>query len=142
MATANVKIVLEDADGYTFRAEFPTGHQIKMDIPEDSGGADEGPRPMQVMLAALGGCTGIDVMSILNKMKQPVEGYEIHIEADQSEEHPKVYTEIRVTHVIRGDVEDDRAARAVELSSEKYCSVSAQIKQEGTVKSDYRQESD
>ena len=113
---------------------------LVMDIAEDSGGADEGGRPMHLMLAALGGCTGIDVMSILNKMKQPVEGYEVHIEAEQSEEHPKVYTEIKVTHIIKGDVEEDRAARAVELSSEKYCSVSAQIKQEGTVESEYRVE--
>lgn len=104
------------------------GHKLITDASEEIGGEDRGPRPKRLLFAGLIGCTGIDVMSILNKMNVEVEDFDIHVEADNTEEHPKVYENIHIVYSFKGkDLPEDKIKRAVELSKEKYCGVSAML---------------
>jgi len=109
-----------------FVAESASGHAIVTGFSHDR---PTSPTPMELVLLALGGCTGADVVSILAKKRQRVTGYEIEIRADRREAHPRVYTRIEVLHRVRG-FGVDRAAveHAVELSETKYCSVSAMLR--------------
>lgn len=106
-----------------------SGHTVLMDAREDVGGHDRGPRPKALMMASLGGCTGMDVISILKKMKVEPESLDIRIEASLTDEHPKKYTAMHVIYEFRGDLPEDKLKRAVELSQEKYCGVSATLRE-------------
>ncbi len=115
--------------GMKFVAEPPSGHRVIMDSSPESGGRDEGPRPMELVLVALGGCTAMDVVAILNKMKQPVEDFRIKVEAERAKEHPRVYTRIHITYRFWGRaLEREKIEKAVRLSQEKYCSVSEMLR--------------
>lgn len=106
------------------------GHKLLMDAPEASGGQDKGPRPKPLMLAALAGCTGIDVVGILKKMRIEPEHLEIIVEGDTAEDFPKHYTHMKVIFEFRGkDLPKDKLQKAVELSRDKYCGVSHIYKQ-------------
>jgi len=106
-----------------------SGHNIQMDALPIVGGDDSGPRPKELMLAALAGCTGMDVISILKKMKIEIENFNINVEADMTEEHPKHYTKMHIVYEFKGnDLQLDKIQKAVELSQEKYCGVSAAYK--------------
>lgn len=105
------------------------GHHIILDAAEDVGGENAGPRPKALMLSALAGCTGMDVVSILKKMKIEPEYFNIRTEAELTEEHPKVYSKVHIIYEFRGkDLEMEKLKKAVELSQEKYCGVSAMYK--------------
>lgn len=105
------------------------GHKIPMDIEVENGGNNRGSKPKPLMMVALGGCTGIDVVSILKKMKVELESFNLYIEADMTEEHPKVYEKMHVIYEFKGkDLPMDKLQRAVELSRDKYCGVSAMYK--------------
>jgi len=104
------------------------GHQIMMDVDQSNGGMDLGPRPKILLLAGLGGCTGMDVVSILAKMKIVPEKFWIEISAELNEEHPKVYNTIKMTYYFKGaNLPPDKLEKAVSLSKEKYCAVSAML---------------
>jgi len=110
--------------GLRFVAGTASGHSVLFD--DETG--DSAARPMEVVLAALGACSGMDVLSILRKKKQPVGFYHVRVEGDQREEHPRIYTEIRVVHEVEGAGVDVAALkRAIELSAGRYCSVSAML---------------
>ncbi|HEX9010122.1 MAG TPA: OsmC family protein [Holophagaceae bacterium] len=112
--------------GMAFEAE-QEGQRIPIDVPGPDG-TSRGVRPKGLLLAGLGGCTGMDVVSILEKMRVPFEGLAVEISADQSDDHPKVFTAIRVTYRFKGrDLPMDKLERAVQLSQEKYCGVSAML---------------
>ena len=103
-----------------------SGHNIIMDAAEEVGGENTGPRPKELMLSALAGCTGMDVVSILKKMKVEPEYFNIRTEAYLTDEHPKVYSKIHIIYEFRGkDLEREKLQKAVELSQDKYCGVSA-----------------
>ncbi len=113
--------------GMAFDAELE-GHHLAIDVPGPDGASGKGPRPKGLLLAGLGGCTGLDVVSILEKMRVPFEGLAVDVSADQSEEHPRVFTRIHVRYRFRGrDLPMDKLERAVQLSQEKYCGVSAML---------------
>jgi len=126
--------------GMQFQGTADSGHEVVMDASEQFGGKDSGPRPMEVLLLALAGCTGMDVISILRKKREPVQGYEVRVSAQRAEEHPKVFTEIRVEHVVSGNVKEASLARAIELSETKYCSVTAMLRPETKISTSYRVE--
>src|SRR5947209_6817813 len=86
----------------TFRATTASGHEPVLDSSPEVGGTDSGARPMEVLMAGLGGCTGMDVISVLRKMRQDVSQYEVRVSAEQATEHPKVFTSIEVEHVVHG----------------------------------------
>ncbi|MBE0640576.1 MAG: OsmC family protein [Bacteroidales bacterium] len=114
-------------DGMSFEAEV-NGHKITIDADEAVGGKDLGPRPKPLMLLALAGCTGMDVVSILAKMRITPSYFNVAVEADMTTEHPKVYENIRVIYEFRGeDLPMDKLEKAVTLSQEKYCGVSAML---------------
>jgi putative redox protein len=106
-----------------------SGHHLIMDALPDVGGEDQGVRPKQLMLAALAGCTGMDVISILKKMKIEPESFNIKVEADVTAEHPKHYNKMHVIYEFKGkDLSLEKIQKAVELSQDKYCGVSAAYK--------------
>jgi putative redox protein len=113
--------------GMQFVGRAESGHAVVMDAAVGNGGDDSGPRPGELPLLGLGGCTGIDVIMILSKMKITVEAMDIQIEADPVDEHPKVFKEIRVKYMIRGDIPEKKLQKAIALSHEKYCSVGAML---------------
>ncbi len=113
----------------SFEAEIGD-HKITMDLDEERGGQNSGPRPKPLMLASLGGCTGIDVISILKKMKIEPEYLNMHIVGEQSEEIPKKYEKIKVIYEFKGkNLKISKLKQAIELSQDKYCGVSAVYKQ-------------
>jgi putative redox protein len=102
------------------------GHKLVLDATPEVGGEDRGPRPKPLVMVALAGCTGMDVVSILKKMRVEIEGLEIKVEGNISEEHPKTFTELKLIYEFKGkDLPMDKLKKAVEMSDEKYCGVSA-----------------
>jgi putative redox protein len=111
--------------GMQFVGQADSGHAVVMDADGDNGGQNSAARPGELPLIALGGCTGIDVIMILTKMQVQIEAFEIAVEAEAAEEHPKVWTKIHVIYTLTGDIPEKKVKKAVELSHEKYCSVGA-----------------
>ena len=105
------------------------GHSIILDAAADNNGNDEGPRPKALILTALMGCTGMDVASLLKKMHVEVERFSMECDADLSNEHPMVYTEIRLKYFFKvAENDHEKVEKAVLLSQEKYCGVSEMLK--------------
>jgi putative redox protein len=105
------------------------GHKLTLDAGKENGGDDKGTRPKILMLTALAGCTGMDVVPILKKMRVEVEDIQIIVEGDLTEEHPKYYEKMHVIYQFKGkDLPMDKLEKAVSLSEEKYCGVSALYK--------------
>ncbi len=97
-------------------------------------GDDSGPSPKKLLLSSLAGCTGMDVVALLKKMRVPFYGFEMEIEADLTEEHPKIYSDIRLIYRFYGiDLNIEKVEKAVRLSQEKYCGVSAMLKKSSNI---------
>jgi len=112
-----------------FYAKTPSGHDIHMDAKQASGGDGSAPSPMETVLAALMGCTSMDVVSILSKMKINDYEYSISANYEYAKEHPKVFTSIELVYHFSGkNLPRDKIEKAVNLSQERYCSVSAMLK--------------
>jgi putative redox protein len=121
-------VVVALASGMTFRGSDDRGLQIVMDASDDAGGTRNGPSPMEVLAMALGGCTGMDVISILRKMRQDVTAYEVRVGGPRAQEHPHVFRAMDVEHVVRGrGLNPANVRRAVELSATRYCPASAML---------------
>ena len=120
--------VVKQLQGISLAGKTDSNHWIVMDGPREFGGSDAGIRPKELLLLALGGCTASDVIAILQKKRVPFEGLEIHLSAEQTEEHPQVFTSIHVEYVVKGDnINPGDVDRAIELSETKYCSVNAML---------------
>jgi putative redox protein len=116
-----------------FNAQGKSGHNIPMDASKSAGGDDSAARPMEMLLAGLGGCTGIDVVLILKKMKAEIEDFNIDIDAKRANEHPKRFKKIHLNYYIKGKNLDERKVeKAIDLSEHKYCSASASLNAEIT----------
>jgi len=126
------KIELNWKQEMAFEAEV-NGHQVTLDADGSVGGTDHGPRPKPLMLVALAGCTAMDVISILKKMKVTPEQFSVAVEGTLTAEHPKVYTAFHITYNFKGDVAREKVDKAIELSQEKYCGVSAMYRQFATI---------
>ena len=122
----------------SFESEI-NGHKIIIDAKEEVGGQDRGPRPKPFMLAALGGCTSMDVVSILKKMRIELKSLNVIVEGELSEEHPKRFQKMHVIYEVEGDdLPMDKIEKAVTLSEEKYCGVSAVYKEVMEITSEIR----
>jgi putative redox protein len=111
----------------SFDAEV-NDHHIVFDADEMVGGKNKGPRPKAMLLAGLAGCTGMDVVSILRKMRIEPDYFNMYVEANLTEEHPRVYDTIHLVYEFRGDeLPMEKLEKAVELSQERYCGVSAML---------------
>ncbi len=110
------------------------GHTMKIDIPADQGGHGDGLRPMQTMLAALCGCSAVDVISILKKQRQPLVDLIIKVDGErQKGVEPSLWEKVHLLFQITGEVDPAKASRAVQLSIEKYCSVAETLRKAGAV---------
>jgi putative redox protein len=119
-------VVLEtvEAPGSRFVVRFDSGARI----PLDGRSSPEAATPVEAVIAALGGCTGIDVISLLRKKRQVVTGYEVVVESERREEHPRIFTRIEIVHRVRGrDLDPHAVAESIRLSDTKYCSVHAML---------------
>ena len=115
------------------------GHKLVIDASVEGGGDDLGPRPKKLMLTALAGCTGIDVIMILKKMKIIPEAFNVIVEGGLTEEHPKRYNELTVIYQFKGkDLPMEKLEKAVKLSEEKYCGVSAVYREVMDIKTEIR----
>ncbi len=125
--------------GMQFAGTGEAGTALTMDARPEHGGQGTGPSPMETLLLSLGGCTGMDVVSILTKMRAPLDGLEIRITADRAEEHPKIFTRIALEYVVSGaGLRPDQVSRAIELSQTRYCSVSAMLRRATTLTYSWR----
>jgi putative redox protein len=125
-----MRVEVRHDGGIAFVATTPSGHKVVVDGRAEVGGADRGPRPKELLLVSLGTCTGMDVVSILQKMRQPVSAFSIDVEGRERSEHPRVFEELTLVYRIDGaGLEPEKAARAVLLSQERYCGVSAMLRQ-------------
>lgn len=114
--------------GLSFTGRAGSGFDIPLGTSVEHGGAGDGTSPMELILVGLAGCTGMDVISILEKMRQSVTKFEVLVHAERASEHPKVFTEITLEYVLTGQKIDPEAVKkAVSLSEEKYCSVNAML---------------
>jgi len=123
-----MKATVRWAGKMSFEGRSESGHSVIMDGSPDIGGENRGPRPMEVVLLGLGGCTSIDVMLILGKARQQVTDCVAHIEAERAPTDPKVFTKIHVHFVVSGrQLDPKRVEKAIQLSAEKYCSASIML---------------
>jgi len=121
-----------------FEATSESGHKVLMDASKEVGGEDRGTRPMELLLMGLGGCSGIDVMMMLEKGKQQVTDCQMQITSERAEGVPAVYTKIHLHFKVTGtDLSEKRVAKAVALSAEKYCSVSKMLEKTAEMSHDY-----
>lgn len=117
---------------YGFTATDSGGNNLSIDIPAEQGGNAKGFRPMQLLLAGLGGCSAVDVVSILKKQKQQIKDFSIAIEGEREKgKEPSLWEKVEISFNLTGDIEPAKAFRAVELSMNKYCSVAATLNKAG-----------
>ena len=129
MTSATIRLT----GGMQFVASADSGHAVVMDADADSGGNNTGSRPMELLLMGIGGCSGMDIISILRKKKQEVKGLEARVNGTVADEYPHRYTEITIEYIVRGkELSEEAVRRAVQLSMDKYCSVKATL--EGSAK--------
>ncbi len=125
---SSIKVNIDWIEEMAFETEI-NGHKLILDADASVGGKDRGPRPKPLTLVSLGGCTGMDVVSILKKMRVNFESCRVSIEAEQTDEHPKYYHKIHLTYIFKGkDLPMAKLDKAVNLSQDRYCGVSAMLR--------------
>ncbi len=130
--TDTAKVRVRWVEGHRFVATTGSGFSLVLDNPHREDGAAAS--PMELLLVSLAGCTGVDVVAILEKMRQPLERFEVEVEGIRAVEHPRVYTDVDVVYRAWGEgLKPAKMLRAVELSEGKFCSVSAMLKPRTTI---------
>ena len=125
-------------DGMMMVGESASGHAVVMDGPENLGGKNLGIRPMEMLLLGMGGCTTIDVMSMLKKMREEVRDCRAEINAERADDHPKVFTKIHIHFVVEGvNLDEKKVGKAIGLSADKYCSASIMLGKTAAVTHDF-----
>lgn len=134
-----MKAVVKRIEGCSFIGKADSNHWVSIDTKKDVSGSDAATHPMELVLLALGSCTGCDVISILQKKKVLLHGFEIQINAERAEEHPRVFTKIHLEFVFIGtELNPIPLERAIELSQQKYCPVSAMLRPSVPITTSYR----
>jgi putative redox protein len=125
-------------DHMSFVGESESGHSVVMDGAAEGGGRNLGVRPMEMLLLGLGGCTAYDVVAILRKSRQPIVDCEVEIEAQRADEIPRVFTKIHIHYLVSGrNLDAEKVSRAVELTSDKYCSASRMLEKAAEITHDF-----
>lgn len=133
-----MKATIKWAGDVGFVGETESGHQVLMDGPPDHGGRNRGPRPMEMVLLGMGGCTAFDVIHILRKGRHAIADCIAHIDATRADADPKVFTRIHIHFVVSGqDLKPEAVARAIELSATKYCSASIMLGKTAQITHDF-----
>ena len=126
-------------DGLLMVGKSDSGHTITMDGPPESGGENLGVRPMEMLLLGVAGCTMIDVVTTLKKMRQDLSHCETKINAERATDHPKVFTNIHIQFIVKGkDLDSKKVDKAITLSAEKYCSASIMLGETATITHDFK----
>lgn len=113
-------------------ATDPAGNQVQMYLPEIAGGAATGVRPMQMLIMGLGGCASVDILTILKKQRRRVDDFTVDIEAERApDKEPSLWEKVHLVFIVTGDVSQEKAEKAVEMSMLKYCSVSETLRRAG-----------
>jgi len=117
-------------EGMSFTGTADSGFSIQLDAKKEVGGEGKGFIPMELMAMSLAGCTAMDVISILRKKRQDVTDFEVRVDVDRAEEHPKVFTQAAINYIVTGhDIEEKAVIRAIQLTAEKYCPAQAMLGQ-------------
>jgi putative redox protein len=126
MSAEDSKAVIQLVGDDLFNGRTPSGHELKIDTDRRRNSA---PSPMELLLVALGSCTGVDVVSILRKKREQVKDYRVEVRGYRRDEHPRSYKRMEVHHIVTGrNISDRSVAQAIELSEQKYCSVAATLR--------------
>lgn len=134
-----MKAIIRQVEGCSFIGKADSNHWINIDAPKESFGSDAAAHPMELILIALGCCSGCDVVSILKKKQIQLKGFEIHVDAERSETYPKVFTKIHLEYVFYSQkIDPIHVERAIALSQEKYCSVFAMLKSSVSITTSYK----
>lgn len=125
-------------DGMLMVGKSHSGHSITMDGPPEIGGENLGVRPMEMLLLGVAGCTMIDVVSTLKKMRQDLTQCETKVNAERANDHPKVFTDIHIQFLVKGnDLDSKKVEKAITLSAEKYCSASIMLGKTASISHDF-----
>jgi putative redox protein len=125
-------------DGMLMVGKSHSGHSITMDGPPEIGGENLGVRPMEMLLLGVAGCTMIDVVTTLKKMRQDLTNFETKLSAERADEHPKVFTDIHIQFIVKGqDLDPKKVEKAITLSAEKYCSASIMLGKAASITHDF-----
>jgi len=135
MAQATVTWQHEDL---LLEAENDSGNTVVLDSSASVGGKNRGPRPMQLLLMGLAGCTAMDVISILQKKRESLQDFQVIVTAEQEDHHPKVFTKIHIEYIATGDISEKSLQRAIELSEQTYCPAQAMLRQAAEISHTYR----
>lgn len=125
------EIIVKNVGGITFIGRGKSKHWVAMDGPENFGGSEAATRPMELFLISLAGCTGADVASLLQKMRVNYDKFEIYVDSERAQEHPKTYTKIDLKYKFWGknlEADKDKIEKSIDLSQNKYCSISTMIR--------------
>lgn len=134
-----MNVTIKQIEGITFIGKGETNHWVTMDGPKQFNGSEAGSRPMELLLISLGGCSGSDVVSILTKKRVSIDQLEINVKGDQENTHPKIFSRIHLEYVFYGNnlpVQD--LERAIDLSQNKYCPISAMLRKSCEITHSYR----
>jgi putative redox protein len=124
----NAKVTWQN--NLTFTGEADTGYSVPLGASKEVGGDEDGFRPMELIATGLAGCTAMDTISILQKKRQDITAFEVHVSGDRAEEHPRVFTHIVIDYQITGHGVDEKAVkRAIQLSAERYCPAQGMLSQ-------------
>ena len=135
MSRATIKYT----DGMQFVGQAGSCHAIVMDTDPEFGGSNTGLRPMELLLIGVGGCSGMDIVSVLKKKKQKLTGLEVNVDGKKAEDYPQKYTDINIEYIVSGhDLSEEAVKKAVDLSMEKYCSVKATLEGSAKITFSYR----
>jgi putative redox protein len=128
-----IKVQIERVEGdYGFEARDASGHTVRIDTSPETGGTNFGVRPMQMLIMGLGGCSGIDIVSILKKQRQEIEGFKMIVEGErEAGKEPSLWHDVSIIFQLTGNIDPSKARRACELSMEKYCSVAETLRRAG-----------
>ena len=136
MSTENPKAIVRMQGDDVFIVTTPSGHEITLDTDHVRNSA---PTPMELLLAALGSCTAVDVVSILRKKRQEVTDYRVEVSGERRDEHPRSFKRMEVHHIVTGrSISEQSVAQAIQLSEEKYCSVAATLRPTVAIVSSYK----
>ena len=133
-----MKAIVKQVEGLSLVGKSDSNHWLPLDSVKTFGGSEAATKPMELVLIALGGCTSMDVLSILKKMREDVRDYDVQLDADKAEGHPAVFTKIHLHYIIKGkNIKSENVNKAIELSMNQYCSVSAMLKKSVDVTWDF-----
>jgi putative redox protein len=138
MADKNLKVDVVLGQGMSLMAKANSNHWVAMDGPAEFGGSSAGTRPIELFLMGLAGCTSMDVIAILQKKRVPYTDFKVEATTEREDEHPKVFKSVNIHFKVYGKgIREKDVARAIELSSEKYCAASAMLKKALPVTTSY-----